>query len=131
MPKKEDQWVLTLAYHSTLVMNVMNKNMTKLLNCYRVQCADGSPKPCWLGGRYELEKGINLHGVLLSETGLGESARLVYDAISTQNVKVAACNRILKDRQNETSFVDLVSENAPYNVSLNVDGLTVPRPRVF
>lgn len=102
----------------------MNKNITKLLQCYRAQCADATPKPCWLAGRSELEKGVNLHGFLLSEIGLGESARLLYHALSTQDVKVAACNRVLKDRQNENGFVDLVSNTAPYNTSLTIDGLT-------
>lgn len=102
----------------------MNKNLTKLLQCYRAQCADQTPKPCWLGGKSELEKGINLHGFLLSETGLGESARLLYHALSTQELKIAACNRLLEGRQNEESFVELVSAKAPYGISLTVDGLT-------
>ena len=102
----------------------MNKNLTKLLQCYRAQCAEETPKPCWLGGKISLERGINLYGFLLSETGLGESARLLYSALSTQNVKIAACNRILKDRQNDVRFVDIVSDKSPFNVSLTVDGLT-------
>jgi glycosyltransferase involved in cell wall biosynthesis len=102
----------------------VNKNLTKLLQCYRAQCAEETPKPCWLGGRASLEKGINLHGFLLSETGLGESARLLYLALSTQDVKIAACNRILKDRQNDSRFSDVVSDKSPYNVGLTVDGLT-------
>ena len=102
----------------------MNKNLTKLLQCYRAQCAEETPKPCWLGGKATLERGINLYGFLLSETGLGESARLLYYALSTQNVKIAACNRILKDRQNDVRFADIVSDKSSFNVSLTVDGLT-------
>lgn len=102
----------------------MNKNLTKLLQCYRAQCAEETPKPCWLGGKASLESGINLHGFLLSETGLGESARLLYHALSTQDVKIAACNRILKDRQNDNRFADVLSDNCPFNVGLTVDGLT-------
>lgn len=102
----------------------MNKNLTKLLQCYRAQCAEETPKPCWLGGKASLESGINLHGFLLSETGLGESARLLYHALSTQDVKIAACNRILKDRQNDSRFADVVSDKSPFNVGLTVDGLT-------
>lgn len=102
----------------------MNKNLTKLLQCYRAQCAEESPKPCWLGGEASLERGINLHGFLLSETGLGESARLLYQALATQDVKIAACNRILEDRQNDSRFADIVSDKSPFNVSLTVDGLT-------
>jgi len=104
-------------------VNIVHKNLTKLLQCYRFQCPDATPKPCWLTGRSGLEKGINLHGFLLSETGLGESARLLYHAFSTQNINIAACNRVLKGRQNEESFVDLVSDIAPYNASLIIDGL--------
>lgn len=70
-----------------------------------------------------LERGVNLHGYLLSETGLGESARLLYHALSTQDVKIAACNRPLKNRQHDTNFVDLVSDKAPFNVGLTVEGL--------
>jgi glycosyltransferase involved in cell wall biosynthesis len=77
-----------------------------------------------LRGNVALEEGINLHGLFLSETGLGESARLLFRAISTQVPKIAACNRILKDRQNETSFRDIVSDSAPYNVGITIDGLT-------
>ncbi|MDX1819782.1 MAG: glycosyltransferase family 4 protein [Paracoccaceae bacterium] len=102
----------------------MNKNLTKLLQCYRAQCAEETPKPCWLGGKASLDRGINLYGFLLSETGLGESARLLYHALSTQDVKISACNRALKDRQNDTRFVDIVSDKSPFNVSLTVDGLT-------
>ena len=102
----------------------MNKNLTKILQCYRVQCAEETPKPCWLGGKASLERGVNLHGFLLSETGLGESARLLYQALSTQDVKIAACNRILKDRQNDSRYDDVVSVKSPFNVSLTVDGLT-------
>ena len=50
--------------------------------------------------------------------------RLFHRALSTQSVKLSACNRILKDRQNETSFRYVVSNDAPYNVSINIDGLT-------
>ena len=102
----------------------MNKNLTKLLQCYRAQCAEETPKPCWLGGKVSLERGINLHGFLLSETGLGESARLLHQALSTQDVKISACNRILKGRQNDSRFDDVISDKSPFNVSLSVDGLT-------
>lgn len=71
-----------------------------------------------------LENGINLHGYFLSETGLGESARLLHHALSTQKVKVAACNRVLKNRQNEEGFASLISSKARYNTSLTIDGLT-------
>ena len=102
----------------------MNKNLIKILQCYRAQCAEETPKPCWLGGKASLEKGINLHGFFLSETGLGESARLLYHALSTQDIKIAAFNRILKDRQNDSRFADIVSDKTPFNVGLTVDGLT-------
>lgn len=104
--------------------NTLNKNLPKLLQCYRSQCAAEALQPCWLRGNVPLEEGINLHGVFLAETGLGESARLFHRALSTQTVKLSACNRILKHRQNETSFRDLVSNDAPYNVSVNINGLT-------
>jgi glycosyltransferase involved in cell wall biosynthesis len=102
----------------------VHRNLTKLLQCFRSQCAEDSPKPCWMRGGTELREGLNLHGFFLSETGLGESARLLYRAISTQNVKISACNRLLKGHRNEKSFLDLVSNSAPYNVGLTIDGLT-------
>ncbi len=101
----------------------MNDNLTKLLQCYRAQCDHVTPKPCWLGGKARQARGVNLHGFLLSETGLGESARLLYHALSTQDVEIAACNRALKGRQNDARFGELVSDNAPFNVGLTVDGL--------
>lgn len=102
----------------------LHRNLPKLLQCYRRQCAAETPQPCWLRGNVPLEEGVNLHGVFLAETGLGESARLFHRALSTQSIKLSACNRILKGRQNEASFRDLVSDDAPYNVSINIDGLT-------
>lgn len=102
----------------------MNKNITNLLQCYRAQCAVATPKPRWVAGCSELQKGVNLQGLLLSEIGLGESARVLYQALSTQDIKVAACNQVLKDRQNEKGFIDLLSEKANYNTSLTIVGLT-------
>lgn len=104
-------------------VKVVNKNLIKLLRCYRAQCSEDTPKPCWMDRRSELQNGINLHGFFLSETGLGESARLLHHALSTQDITIAACNRILKGRQNETNFLNLVSSGAPYNIGLTVDGL--------
>ncbi len=102
----------------------MNKNLTKILHCYRAQCAADTPKPCWLRSGAELPNGLNLHGYFLSEIGLGESARLVYKALSTQELNIAACNHDLKGRQNETNFIKITSETAPYNFSLIINGLT-------
>ena len=106
------------------IVSVVNKNLTKLLQCFRAQCAADTPKPCWIREGGGLPNGINLHGFFLSETGLGESARLLYRALSTQDVKIAACNRVLEDRQSDTSFRDIVSDNAPYNAGITIDGLT-------
>lgn len=102
----------------------MHKNVTKLLQCFRTQCAVEATQPCWLRRGDDLEEGINLHGFFLSETGLGESSRLMYRALSTQDAKIAACNRVLKDRQNETSFRHLLCDNALYKVGIVIDGLT-------
>ena len=100
----------------------LNKNLTKLMQCYQTQRATETPRPSWLR-KSILEQGINLHGCFLSETGLGEGARLVYDALFTLEVKGAACNRKLEDRNNKRHFLDLLSDNAPYKVGIVIEGL--------
>ena len=98
-------------------------NIPKLVQCLRTQCAPATPKPCWLRSGQPLSEGVNIHGYFLSEIGLGESARLVHAALAGQNIAVAACNRFLDGRQNDDRFRHQISETAPYNISLSVDGL--------
>jgi glycosyltransferase involved in cell wall biosynthesis len=106
-------------------LKLMSKqNIPKLVQCLRVQCAPETPKPCWLRSGPPLPEGVNVHGYFLSETGLGESARLVHAALIGQNIKVVACNRILEGRQNDERFTDVTSAVAPYNVGLSITGLT-------
>jgi glycosyltransferase involved in cell wall biosynthesis len=77
-----------------------------------------------LGLRNGLKDGVNLHGFFLAETGLGESARLLYQAFKTQEICTAACIRELSEgRNNALDFQDLVQTDAPYNVGVNIDGL--------
>lgn len=102
----------------------MHKNLSKILLCYRRQCYNSTAKPCWIRRDNNLQNGINLHGYFLSEIGLGESVRLLYKSLSTQNLQVAACNLPLEGRQNEKSFANFLSEDAPYKFGLTVDGLT-------
>lgn len=103
--------------------SIKNKNIPKIVKCLRLQCAKTTPKPCWIRSTPPLLKGVNLHGFLLSEIGLGESARLLHAALTSQGVAVAACNRVLAGRQNDDRFLALLSSDAPYSVSLCVDGL--------
>lgn len=100
-----------------------NNNFSKLMRCYRTQCANQSAKPCWLRKDASLPPGVNIHGYFLSETGLGESARLLYAAMCSQDITVAACNRALDGRQNDAQFSKIMSQDAPYRASLTVAGL--------
>ncbi|WP_171176776.1 hypothetical protein [Ruegeria sp. HKCCA4633] len=68
----------------------MNKNPTELLRCFRIQFAPQDPQPCWLRGVACIEKGVSLDSIFLSETGLGESSRLIFRALSSQEVELAA-----------------------------------------
>ena len=102
----------------------MHKNTVKLLRCFRKQCPPSTAQPCWLRRNDRLPEGINLHAYLLANIGLGESARLLYRAIETQNVPVAACNWDLPNRGEDPEFRYLVSEDAPYRVSIQVVGVT-------
>lgn len=104
-------------------MGRSNNNTSKLLRCYRAQCDNQSAKPCWLRRHGSLPSGVNIHGYFLSEIGLGESARLVYAAMRSQDINLAACNRALDCRQNDTHFSEIVSEDAPYSISLTIAGL--------
>ncbi|ABD57195.1 glycosyltransferase family 4 protein [Jannaschia sp. CCS1] len=101
----------------------MNKNLTKLLNCYKGQCARASAQPCWLSQGRAHPQGVNLHGFFLSEIGLGESVRLLYHALATQDIHLAACSRDLGHRKNAPEFTDIISDDAPYGVAINVDSL--------
>lgn len=102
---------------------IRNKNIPKLLQCLRPQCAPATRKPCWLRSGPPLQQGINIHGYFLAEIGLGESARLIHDTLADQNIQLAACNRALVGRQNDHRFRELISDIAPYKVSLSIDGL--------
>ncbi|MEM9395322.1 MAG: glycosyltransferase family 4 protein [Pseudomonadota bacterium] len=64
-----------------------------------------------------------MHGYFLSEIGLGESARLHHAAFRETTIPVSAKNHVLKGRQNETGFTDIVSEEAPFNIALSIFGL--------
>ena len=101
----------------------MERSVSKLLGCYREQCSHASKQPCWLRNGPSLARGVNLHGFLRSETGLGESARLLYEALASQNIGVAACNRDLDVRDNSSELSDVIADDACYNASINVDGL--------
>lgn len=101
----------------------MNKTLTKLLNCYKGQCAQASAQPCWLAGPSRLPNGVNLHGFFLSEIGLGESVRLLYHALATQDIRLAACSRDLGPRANAPEFSDIITPDAPYDIAINVDSL--------
>lgn len=70
-----------------------------------------------------LPPGVNIHGYFLSEIGLGESARLLYAAMCSQDISLAACNRALDGRQNDTQFSEIISPDAPYRASLTIAGL--------
>lgn len=104
-------------------MGRSNNNISKLLRCYRTQCANQSAKPCWIRKDALLPPGVNIHGYFLSEIGLGESARLLYAAMYSQDISLAACNRVLDGRQNDTQFSEIISQDAPYRASLSVAGL--------
>lgn len=80
--------------------------------------------PCWLKGRPNFEPGINIDGFFLSEIGLGEAARLVYEALSTQDVKVSAVNRPFKGRQKDKQFSSICQERPNYSVGISIDGIT-------
>ncbi|MFZ1814795.1 MAG: glycosyltransferase [Rhizobiaceae bacterium] len=99
------------------------KNISKFLRCFRTQCAQKAAQPCWLRCDTTLPNGVNIHGYFLSEIGLGESARLLHASLSHQKIPVAACNRVLEGRQNDPQFTKIVSDDAPYSVSLSIDGL--------
>ena len=105
----------------------MNRNLVKILNCYKAQCASNSPKPCWIRRSAPLPYGINLHGRFLYETGLGETARLLHNALSTQGIDVAIKNIDLKNRPYENDLEHLMSKSLPYNFSMTICGLTALR----
>ena len=103
--------------------HILNKTLTKLLKCYKGQCAQASAQPCWLARATPLPNGVNLHGFFLSEIGLGESVRLLHHALATQTVPIAAVNRDLGDRKNAPHFADIIADDAPYGIAINVDSV--------
>jgi len=101
----------------------IRRNFPRLARCLKKQCPQRSKKPCWLFGAPSLLPGLNIHGYFLSEIGLGESARLIYSALETQNIKISACNRYLKARENDQTFCGKLNTSAPHKASLSIDGL--------
>lgn len=95
------------------------------LRCTRGNCPPSIAKPCWLHGRFGRNRpfGLDLVGYLLSEIGLGESARLLVSAVDAVGIPVGLINVPLAGRQNETALADRVSISTRHRVALSVSGL--------
>ena len=94
-----------------------------MLPCWKAQCPSEMKKPCRLRSNPPLRSGLNIHGYFLSEIGLGESARLLASAATTQNLPLGLVNRELKGRQNAVAFKDRLSMPKAVTASLNVLGI--------
>lgn len=69
------------------------------------------------------QHGLSIHGYFLSEVGLGETARQMFSAANAQGLNPCAINRSLPDRENDHSFIEMLSENTDCSIGLNIDGL--------
>lgn len=95
----------------------------RLLNCWKQQCPSAVKKPCWARQDAGLAPGLNLHGYVLSELGLGEAARRLADAFDTQSIPLNIVRRKLPGRESVNTFSSRIAPPAPFSASLSVVGL--------
>ena len=91
--------------------------------CWRTQCAGEFAKPCWATRGATPAPGLNLHGFLLSEVGLGQAARLLAAAADTQSFPLALVHRALPGREHVRDLEERIGAPRPYRASLTVSGL--------
>jgi glycosyltransferase involved in cell wall biosynthesis len=79
--------------------------------------------PCSFRRNSPLAPGLSIHGFVLSEVGLGESARMLVRAAQTQDFAISVTQRDLPGRENVRDLADLAGPPGPFRGSLVVAGL--------